>query len=526
MSRVASPFFSSRLIRTDISSAHVPGFFSRSPSPGFREPCGHNLSPHRGAVTVTWNGRAVSLQGAQCSNVLGHCGRCGSNEDGGATCRKMLATSPSTTSGTCSTWSCSRSMLVAREGQEQQFSGRARLLDRRVVSSVSGAVEKLNSGTVHCPEDFCIVYSAQCRSYYLLYRCNRKNEARQALRLKNRSAICKPTGTNQPNFPSLATQSTLSPGGAARSLQNLHASRMSLEGASERTERKTFVCPEATPGKSPAAEVTPQSDSTRTGLSASISRDSLISSPTLPPTLPPTPRNRRSVSLEAMAFSPPGTGRTSAGDAFATTSETVPETPEASAPTTAIMSCMKLDCQVSLTCRSYSTPDTSPSSQARRFCTPPAQVRGNFGCHTQGAQAKEAEVGHTDSTGTSGCRMFTTCNKETLSHRTLHEVQMQQHFRPSRQFCTGYRVNGTGPIQIMPTPQHLDGIGSCKRPGLLCGSQQVEALGTASPGTRCQPAWAFAKGNSAPAARWPTPHAPHGVHLQALTRSAGFLSGL
>jgi len=57
-----------------------------------------------------------------------------------------------------------------------QVPGRVRLLDRESVASVTIALDGLNRGTLRCPEDACIVFSASNQGYFLLYRQGHKTE--------------------------------------------------------------------------------------------------------------------------------------------------------------------------------------------------------------------------------------------------------------------------------------------------------------------------------------------------------------
>lgn len=68
------------------------------------------------------------------------------------------------------TWSVSRTMRLCCEHEEAHFAGCLRLLDRSAVTSVTGAIELLNSGTLTCPEGLCAVYSTSHRSYFVLFR--------------------------------------------------------------------------------------------------------------------------------------------------------------------------------------------------------------------------------------------------------------------------------------------------------------------------------------------------------------------
>lgn len=80
-------------------------------------------------------------------------------------------------------WRPERTVLIAYEGEELRFSGKALVVDRSVVSSVTGALEMLNSGRIHCPDGFCVVYSAKIRGYYLCYVGGKRHASLRALNM-------------------------------------------------------------------------------------------------------------------------------------------------------------------------------------------------------------------------------------------------------------------------------------------------------------------------------------------------------
>jgi len=82
-------------------------------------------------------------------------------------------------------WSAEQAVHMYDEGEGHRFLGKAQLLDRRKVSGISAAIDGLNRRTIDLIEDFCMVYSSSLRSYYLLWRRNRKADAFAALGLSD-----------------------------------------------------------------------------------------------------------------------------------------------------------------------------------------------------------------------------------------------------------------------------------------------------------------------------------------------------
>ncbi|CAE8586109.1 unnamed protein product [Polarella glacialis] len=74
-------------------------------------------------------------------------------------------------------WDCKWALKLCRDGEEARFTGKARLLDRHIVTSVRDAIDSLNRRLVFCPEEMCIVFDAAERIYYLLYRSGRREQA-------------------------------------------------------------------------------------------------------------------------------------------------------------------------------------------------------------------------------------------------------------------------------------------------------------------------------------------------------------
>lgn len=58
-----------------------------------------------------------------------------------------------------------------------RLAGQVRVLDAETVASVNLAIELLNKGSIHCPEDMCIVYSTSNQGYYLLHKRGKRDAA-------------------------------------------------------------------------------------------------------------------------------------------------------------------------------------------------------------------------------------------------------------------------------------------------------------------------------------------------------------
>uniref|UniRef100_A0A7S4UG06 Protein kinase domain-containing protein n=1 Tax=Alexandrium monilatum TaxID=311494 RepID=A0A7S4UG06_9DINO len=84
----------------------------------------------------------------------------------------------STTSRAPGMWSAD--LTYRLEGSSEDIAslvGKVPLLDAEVVCSVNQAVDGLNCGVLHCPEDFCIAYSASNRGWYLLHKRGKRDQA-------------------------------------------------------------------------------------------------------------------------------------------------------------------------------------------------------------------------------------------------------------------------------------------------------------------------------------------------------------
>jgi len=57
-----------------------------------------------------------------------------------------------------------------------QVPGKARVIDRESMASVTLALDGLNRGTLRCPENACIVFSTSNQRYFLLYRLGHKTD--------------------------------------------------------------------------------------------------------------------------------------------------------------------------------------------------------------------------------------------------------------------------------------------------------------------------------------------------------------
>jgi len=58
-----------------------------------------------------------------------------------------------------------------------RLAGQVRVLDAETIASVNLAIELLNKGSIHCPEDMCIVYSTSNQGYYLLHKRGKREAA-------------------------------------------------------------------------------------------------------------------------------------------------------------------------------------------------------------------------------------------------------------------------------------------------------------------------------------------------------------
>lgn len=74
-------------------------------------------------------------------------------------------------------WSVNQTHNLGGEGNEQRFEQLAKLLDSKMVSSISTAVGLLNDGMHSCPEGFCVVWSTSKEAYFLLYSADKREEA-------------------------------------------------------------------------------------------------------------------------------------------------------------------------------------------------------------------------------------------------------------------------------------------------------------------------------------------------------------
>lgn len=75
-------------------------------------------------------------------------------------------------------WSIERGCFLCALGQEDEFAGKAVLLDRTVFSSASQAVEQLNlDDSSLCPEGLCVLFSTGEQMYFLLFRKDRRSVA-------------------------------------------------------------------------------------------------------------------------------------------------------------------------------------------------------------------------------------------------------------------------------------------------------------------------------------------------------------
>jgi len=190
-------------------------------------------------------------------------------------------------------WAGERCLLVAQEGEEHRFLGKARILNKHLANSVKTAVEMLNRGLIPCPDDCCIVFSVQFRTYHLLFRCNR-HEALRLLRTMD-DPVCnlKFRSHSSTTLPGTIVNKPLSVSTPTSRQPRIIFRRPDVR-STESLLHSSFSLPEVA-RCSLDSKASPVSHSTHAGLSTSSSQESLASSSTLPPTLPPTPRVRRTL---------------------------------------------------------------------------------------------------------------------------------------------------------------------------------------------------------------------------------------
>lgn len=85
-----------------------------------------------------------------------------------------------------SLWSLQQTAELCAKGGEARFQGKAELLRTELFTSVSKAVEALNTtdGAVACPEGICVVLSEGKGKYFLLYRQDTMQKAFDLFSLK------------------------------------------------------------------------------------------------------------------------------------------------------------------------------------------------------------------------------------------------------------------------------------------------------------------------------------------------------
>jgi len=100
-------------------------------------------------------------------------------------------------------WDVTQSIWMGKEGEEDRFLEKAQLhrLPKDTFVSVCQAVDGLNRGIEKCPEGVCIAYSAPNQGYFLLYRLDQREQAKELLQLSLHSG----------QLPSGAQQSVASP---------------------------------------------------------------------------------------------------------------------------------------------------------------------------------------------------------------------------------------------------------------------------------------------------------------------------
>eukprot|EP00931_Biecheleriopsis_adriatica_P007036 TRINITY_DN10835_c0_g2_i1.p1 TRINITY_DN10835_c0_g2~~TRINITY_DN10835_c0_g2_i1.p1 ORF type:complete len:1063 (+),score=147.36 TRINITY_DN10835_c0_g2_i1:105-3293(+) len=101
-------------------------------------------------------------------------------------------------------WTIVQTYRVGSDAEKEQLAGKARLFDRSTHHSVKQAIEKLNKGSLQCPEGLCVVYSASSDANFLLYRADRQDAAasiaEQLARSPNRPGEKVATLVQAPSF--------------------------------------------------------------------------------------------------------------------------------------------------------------------------------------------------------------------------------------------------------------------------------------------------------------------------------------
>uniref|UniRef100_A0A7S4RAK6 J domain-containing protein n=1 Tax=Alexandrium monilatum TaxID=311494 RepID=A0A7S4RAK6_9DINO len=105
--------------------------------------------------------------------------------------------------GDPSSW-CTRQTVLLGPVLEMQG---VTVIDRSVASSVTSAVERLNRGSLPCPEGYCVVYSASSGGYYLLFRNDKRSEALTCLSQRHRDSQAPPPLPRSTSFAQDASAS-------------------------------------------------------------------------------------------------------------------------------------------------------------------------------------------------------------------------------------------------------------------------------------------------------------------------------
>lgn len=82
------------------------------------------------------------------------------------------------------TWSTEQSIKLGSASEVQQFVGKAQVMDDSVINCIVIAVCFLNTGAIHCPDGYCIVYQSNMQVYFALYRSDKQDEALELFTLK------------------------------------------------------------------------------------------------------------------------------------------------------------------------------------------------------------------------------------------------------------------------------------------------------------------------------------------------------
>lgn len=112
-------------------------------------------------------------------------------------------------------WSKDQTHVLCAAGEEATIDGKAPRLDQ--FSSVSEAIEQLNSNCELCPDGVCTVFSSSQGSYVLLFRSDKRREALATFGLDDHESISSHPGVS-PEKPPIGSPSSKGSGGLFKSL--------------------------------------------------------------------------------------------------------------------------------------------------------------------------------------------------------------------------------------------------------------------------------------------------------------------